>query len=63
MTDAAALVAGFDLDAARWYAGKAREETGRRVVDDWPVGPGRLLVFAVGATAGFLARLLWPHSR
>ncbi len=22
-----------------------------------------LLVFAVGATAGFLARLLWPHSR
>lgn len=47
MTDAAALVAGFDLDAARWYAGKAREETGRRVVDAWPVGPGRLIVFAV----------------
>ena len=47
MTDAAALVAGFDLDTARWYAGKAREETGRRVVDDWPVGPGRLIVFAV----------------
>jgi hypothetical protein len=22
-----------------------------------------LLVFAVGAAAGFLARLLWPHSR
>jgi maltokinase len=47
MTDAAALVAGFDLDAARWYAGKARSETSRRVVDDWTVGPGRLIVFAV----------------
>ena len=22
-----------------------------------------MLVFAVGAAAGFLARLLWPHSR
>lgn len=22
-----------------------------------------LMVFAVGAAAGFLARLLWPHSR
>lgn len=22
-----------------------------------------LLVFAVGAAAGFLARLVWPHSR
>ncbi len=22
-----------------------------------------LLVFAVGAAAGFVARLLWPHSR
>ena len=22
-----------------------------------------LLVFAVGAAAGFIARLLWPHSR
>ena len=52
MNEAEALVAGFDLDAARWYAGKAREETGRRVVDDWPVGPGRLIVFAVDYADG-----------
>jgi trehalose synthase-fused probable maltokinase len=52
MTDSAALVAGFDLDAARWYAGKAREETGRRVVDAWPVGPGSLIVFAVDYADG-----------
>jgi len=49
---AAALVAGFDLDAARWYAGKARDETGRRVVDAWPVGPGQLIVFAVDYADG-----------
>ena len=52
MTNAAALVAGFDLDAARWYAGKAREETGRHLVDEWPVGPGRLIVFRVDYADG-----------
>lgn len=52
MSDAAALVVGLDLAAARWYAGKAREETGRRVVDDWPAGPGRLIVFAVDYADG-----------
>lgn len=52
MTDATTLVAGFDLDTARWYAGKARVETGRRVVDEWRVGPGRLVVFGVDYADG-----------
>ena len=52
MTDAAALVAGLDLDAHRWFAGKGRAEAGRRVVDEWAVGAGRLIVFEVAYAEG-----------
>lgn len=55
MSDAAALVAGLDLHAARWYAGKARSERQRRIVDDWPVpghARGRLLLFAIAYADG-----------
>jgi maltokinase len=55
MNDAAALVAGLDLHAARWYAGKARRELRRRVVDDAPIGSharGRLILFAVAYADG-----------
>ena len=52
MTDAAALVAGLDLDAQRWFAGKGRTETARRVVDAWPVGPGQLVAFEVAYAEG-----------
>ena len=52
MTAAEALVADFDLTAARWYAGKARTETQRRVVDSWPLGPGTLIIFAIDYADG-----------
>ncbi|MSO47597.1 MAG: hypothetical protein EXQ67_05890 [Thermoleophilia bacterium] len=52
MTAAEALVADFDLSAARWYAGKARTETQRRVVDSWPLGPGALIIFAIDYADG-----------
>lgn len=47
MTAAEALIADFDLSAARWYAGKARTETQRHVVDSWPLGPGELIIFSI----------------
>lgn len=52
MTDAAALVAGLDLDAQRWFAGRGRDEAGRRVVDRWAVGPGWLIAFEVAYADG-----------
>ena len=47
MTDAEAFARGFDLRAARWYAGKARTEAGRRVAAAVPAGPGQALVVEV----------------
>lgn len=55
MSAAAALVAALDLRAARWYAGKGRTETGRRLVDDAPLAGhagARLIVFAVAYADG-----------
>ena len=55
MSDATALVAGLDLHAARWYAGKARRELRRRVGDDAPIeghARGRLILFAVAYADG-----------
>lgn len=55
MSDAAALVAGLDLSAARWYAGKARVEAGRRLVHEAPLpghANGRLVILAVSYAGG-----------
>ena len=50
----------------------AESEQGRPHVDGLDVPPGNsligtvmlgLLIFGLGAAAGFLGRLLWPHSR
>ena len=49
-------------DARNGVSGVAEEvaESGGSLVTTVLLG---LMVFAVGAAAGFLARLLWPHSR
>lgn len=62
MSAAQALVDALDLPAQRWFAGRGRDESERIAIDEWPCGPGRMIVFEVRYADGGSERYLLPAA-